>query len=391
MPLSTGLINDCTGVDLSLLREMETDSRAEVASLQSQLSAQREKTSLLEHELQLLKRKLVDSTKEKEDCIRTLNHELEKKSSSIAYLVTQLHQTKRLLHKTLESQRQVATKPLRPHPPLQPSPPSESPPEAAYRTGKITKRLRRTCSSPVTEEQGDNQRQLPTIPPYASSPSPSPCPPPPLPGIDTNSFPATQSRVSRPHVTFSHPLHAPITPSTWARHHPSLVQPPSSSYSKGNSESSQHLISANRTVHSKTLPPTVSQRSPTGRSKIVLPPIQSTSDHSDNLSMSKSDFPVRDPTVKSTAAVIARTGRGHRRLILAKSQGLSSAPSSLRRLSYPPPRVLERDTKEMEEEEEEGEQEDQDEEEELTEGTLVVRQGIGSQGNWRQLHQSHAK
>ena len=106
--------------------------------------------------------------------------------------------------------------------------------------------------------------------------------------------------------------------------------------------------------------------------------------------MSKSDLPaaVRDCAVKPTAAVIARTGRGHPRLILAKSQGLSSAPSSLRRFSYPPPRVLERDAEEMEEEEVD-DKEDQDEG--MTEGTLVVRQGVGGQGNWRQLHQSHAK
>lgn len=88
--------------------------------------------------------------------IRALQHQLEEKSATIAHLVTKLHHTQKYLQKSLEA----GTKPSLAPPSLLPRP--KEPP--SFKTGRITRRLRRSVTSlvPPTDDTANTPALLPS-------------------------------------------------------------------------------------------------------------------------------------------------------------------------------------------------------------------------------------
>ena len=364
------------------LQEEVEAARAEIASLRSQLSTQKETNSLLEHQVQLLQQELSDVFKEKEECVRAMNQDLDDKSASIAYLVTKLHSCKSLLCKKINEERQKQqsseklspcmspeTPPLLSQLPLKPSPPTEPRPESAHKKGRITRRLRRTCSTPPVSAN----RHLPSIPNSPVSGSSTPDPPShSFYGTNTVSLSSMESR--KPHFKppSYHPLNAPVTPSTWAKHH---HHHPKAASDLPVIEKSQRRISIDRVPQLAQAPSW--QPQPRRQPNVVLPPIRPGT-----------------PYPRSELHYDHSFATRHHHLILAKSQGLASAPSStsLKRHSYR--QAMLRGKEEMDGEDEEEEEEEEEEEVdqgEGVEGTLMVPQGLEAPRSWRQLHQSHAK
>lgn len=363
-------------------QEELTSLRDEVSFLRSQLIASEEKNSLLEHQLHLLKNKLTNAKRDKNDSVNALNLELEEKSSSIAYLVTQLHQAKRMLYKSFDNQDDSNKPRFTPHPPSQPPhrprppsqppltphPPSQPPPQrrltqdstTQYQTGQIVRRMRRTSSSPSGHRRISAVFQV-----KSSFPSQSPS----LSGSALHKQSKESGQTS--------PSLSPV----WVNQ----LQPTPPPYPPV-----EHLRHVTKTTHSDT------RSSISQHEKIVLPPILSTTAHHQDNGISSQHRLTRDEPITTEPikpGLTPRTGTSHRRLILAKSQGLSSAPTSLRRYHYPTTRTLERNTEEFQEDLKRTAEDEEDTEDdmEMAEGMLVVKQGLGAQSSRRQLHQSHTK
>lgn len=272
-------------------------SQEAVITLKSQVDTLNEQNALLNHEVVCLVRKTENKLKEKDEVINTLHLQLEDKSNTVAQLVNKLHQTQRLLHK-------METKPGNssftiPHG-VFPTPPKEPPPEGVYRTGRITRRLRR----PV------NSSQLPDI----SRPSSD--------SIDESnmtlpSIPSTIIRSSLPNVQLSNPFLPQRLTQSYEQ---------TSSYSSGNqatgrkpgsptfSVSPEDLKARENIIHEQISHPQMLQRAlHTHPSKPILPPISGSEDEL------LSTFP---------------TEPSRRRFHLAKAQGLTSAPCSHRLVNY---------------------------------------------------------
>ena len=312
--------------------------------------------------MQKFQRELANVTQEKDEHIATLNHELEEKTTSIAYLVTQLHRSKRLLQKSLEDERSLASSRASDRDQvIKPSPPKESPPEAAYKTGLITKRLRRTYSTPPVEARSyvprlhRNRQDSPEAPvtfPHSQ----------PFRGANTVSLSSIEAKRAPEKISsFYHPLNAPVTPSHWIKQHPAV-----SSTEEFEAPSQQFI---NRTKHSRQ---TQQCKLPLRQQpKVVLPPIRPDTPPQ---AISNATLKSSNVTLDHPNSALTRNQRLQRRVLATR---VSSS------VSYQQAVI---DDVDREEEEEE-----LDEEEEAVEGTLMVRQGLGSQSSWRQLHQSHAK
>ena len=341
---------------------------AELASLQAQLSSQKETNSLLEHQIKTLQRELANITQEKDEHIKALNHELEEKTTSIAYLVTQLHRTKRLLQKSQEDERSLAcSRASDGDQVIKPSPPKKSPPEAAYKTGLITKRLRRTCSTPPIEAHSyvprlhRNRQDSPDAAIYPHSQ--------PFSGANTASLSSIETKRAPEKISsFYHPLNSPVTPSHWIKQHPAV---PSTT------EFDEHFSGRTKQQPKQTQTCKLPLRQ---QAKVVLPPIRpDTPPHFTKktalLSSSGTASSLDHPN-----SALARKQRLQRRRVLANSQTRASSSMSYQQAV----------TDDADGEEEELAERDEDEG--AVEGTLMVRQeGLGSQSSWRQLHQSHAK
>ena len=155
-------------IDTSELEDQLKSSRDEIAELRSLLSSQEDKIFLLEHEIECLLKEIERCNRTKDDMIRSLQHQLEEKSTTIAHLATKLHHTQKYLQKALEAQQNVK-KPsmlpssLVPHPkePLVPLP-KEPPTSPSYRTGRITRRLRCSVTSNMVPPPTDELAHFPT-------------------------------------------------------------------------------------------------------------------------------------------------------------------------------------------------------------------------------------
>ena len=130
---------------MSLEKELQRNQE-KVSFLQSQLVLQREKTALLEQEMCEMRKEIDELCKEKQDIIVSAQQQLDHKSNTITQLVNRLHHNQYLLQKL--QQNREATLSTTPQPFCPPLPKEPPPTSDVYRTGRITRRLRRTVTSP---------------------------------------------------------------------------------------------------------------------------------------------------------------------------------------------------------------------------------------------------
>ena len=297
--------------------------------LNSQLSQSEDSTSLLQHQLEDICTRFTEEIKWRNDTIQQHKEEVEEKSATVAYLKQQLHQAQVKLNKGKECptprfERTVST-------PLaldvsslahRPTPPSSRPPSASSAHW-------RRASHPVRRSQEPSswaQRLLPTPP--AQKPSSPRLPTPPSYQKD------------------------PSTPNSKRR------------YKQLDRKSLEpvKIKQGNASDIVDILPPS----EVTTATKSVLPPIPS------GATCNSTQPPAR--TTDVTKQEMDINNRIQKRVLLAKSQGLSSAPSTLRVLKN----LGSSAAKEL----------DCSEGEETVVGTLLVKENISNKNQaWHEVHQ----
>ena len=294
-----------------------------MVSLRSQLSIQKEKCGLLKHETETLNKKLHKVLREKEDIIRSSKYQLEEKSTTIAKLVSKLHQTQRMLQKPLETSGTIATPTSIPqgHYPMPPKEPSPS--EGLYRIGHITRRKQRTLTSP---------QELGSLSTDSISSGPSPTPPPliPLPSLPRPPSKSSIRRAGFPQLTNR------------------IRQPPRDMGDRDLSPNPSQLFAASTDSQLKTRDHVILELKKE-TSKPVLPPIQS-----------EEDMTIHDFKLQSVSK--NHSNRRQRHMLSKKGSGLSSAPCSVRLMNYATSQSI-RD-------------EDKDSDEDEPEGMLMVKHGM---------------
>ena len=392
------------------LGEELISSKAEVLRLLSVLSTHEEKSSLLAHQLAEIEKKFTAETNSKEDRISQLNIELESKSNTVAYLTQQLHQSKLRLKKALEggayAKRTYAAPtcaatgdPSGHDVILQPGHPSAGTSTRPYRTNRV---VRRTTSSPVPQRfasssqdqsaspEARSMHHLPT-PPLPPHPPSSPQTTPPHPRIRRASTPRRRKSDLPPETSSPRDL----------TDNGQQPRPPSVSPRQQSGASRTNLDPMRGQRYPS--PPDISDILQSQKSRVpvvtkptppVLPPIQSdicmaterrgdTPSPTEVLPQSKSVDSYGTCTfTESTDNPSSRLQplpHRQRHIILAKSQGLSSAPSTLRVLRYGP-RGLESKREEADVYKPGA-----------AEGTLMVKENVNEKSQaWQELHQHGA-
>lgn len=277
---------------------------------------------LLEHELQTLRKETRELLKEKQDVVRTAQHQLEEKSTTIAQLVSKLQQTQLLLHKMQQSNDTAAVPGpgLFPVPPKDPPPPPTSTESINRKTrGHITRRLRRSLTSPAQPSlecisyNSITESMIPSLPISASV--------------------SESYQQSQPVVTSAKPRL--ISPSP----------PPDT-----------HIRSRDQLLLTQVKQPQILQRTLAMKLQVqkpVLPPIQS-------------------EEVPHTIPPPPPNYHRRRRYTLNKGSGLSSAPCSLRLVNYSTSH-------------DKGDEEEEDGKEKEPEGTLMIKHQL-NQGKTESLY-----
>ena len=378
-------------------------SKAEVLRLLSALSAREERSSLLGYQLAESEKKFAEEVKSREDKIGQLGVELESKANTVAYLTQQLHQSKLRLKKALEKHTYAApTCTAAGDAVLQPGSSNAVLGTASTRPYRTSRVVRRTVSSPVPQEvasltsvspEAKTVRYLPT-PPLPPRPPSSPQTTPPYPLIRRASTPRRRKSDRSPET--SSPQNLPESGEFTTQPRPPSVSPRQPS---GGSRTNLDPVRAQRYHPS---PPDISDILQSQKSTVsvitkptppVLPPIQSdtcmhaerhcsvASSLMDVLPQSKSvDCYTSSESPDTPSSRPQHYPRRHRHIVLAKSQGLSSAPSALRVLHYGP-RGVERERKETDVSSKPG----------AAQGTLMVKENVNEKSQaWQELHQHGA-
>ena len=224
----------------------------------------------------------------KDSMIASLHSQLEEKSNTVAQLVHKLHQMQRMLQKgggMLNHQEKQF-----------PQPPKDPPPENVYRTTRITRRLRKSNGSDITADLGnENGSNKPLI---------------------TGSLPSVQFNTS--HIPNSGRL-------SRSYGHTPNESPIMNRRSKESDQSSSKSLLFQRPSYTNIIDRNVKSQCTqqqcdlrTNPSKTILPPITMTTNDLAQIPLPS------DP----------KPPQYNRRLRLAKSQGLTSAPCSLRLSNY---------------------------------------------------------
>lgn len=315
---------------------------------------------MMQQQMKWLSKELSSAKQSKKDIIRICNCELEQKAKVIAQLTAQLHKASRKMHPV-------------DYPPEQISPPSTSThlprtehPQASrisWQDGRpFSAHTRQLVKRSVVDSS--QASYLLSSPPAITSITPSPPFPlhTPLPSSTPSIRRASRARCHRLVRSLEHPSSASLTTSS-------------------SSITATDLPSANRRQLSQPGPswettPKLPQM--LAIVKPVLPPIgyvTAGGDPGDQNHKIPTKFSDAHPIMESTvdpgaplAPVMGMAGR-HRRFVLAKSQGLSSAPcGSLRLLNYPRPPQAGNIGQETHTQGDEGV--------EQSEGTLLVKQKV---------------
>ena len=329
------------------LEEELKSTKADNLGLRSSLSSHEETNTLLEHNIKELRRKLNEEISTKDAEITRVNEELESKSSAIAYLTQQLHHSKVRLKRALESNAHAQG--------YTGNTSTHTVSSSRTTTPRICRVVRRTTSSPAPQDVSslsNLELKSKCSPPF--SPKPPSTPPTTIP----------------PHIT---PPRRASNPGR-RRTFPPEKDPPQEFVSTNRDPIQRYrcappppdicdiLQSQEREVQIITRP-----------SPPILPPIRS--DTSIMTQKTYDDSITHDAVVPSHSVECTSSHpQRHRHLILAKSQGLSSAPSTLRVLRYQTQGI-------------EGGRVVKEEE---AEGTLLVRETVNRKDQaWQQLHQQH--
>lgn len=385
---SSGASSTSSCTECKHLGEELISSKAEVLRLLSALSAREERSSLLGHQLTESEKKFAAEVKNREDKIGQLSAELESKADTVAYLTQQLHQSKLRLKKALEKHPYAAPTHTAAvgDAALQPGRSSAS--TRPYQTSRV---VRRTTSSPVPQEvafltsvspEAKTMRHLPT---------------PPYPPVRRASTPRRRKPDLSPGTSSS----SSSSPRDLSESRELSTQPrPPSVSPRQQSGGSRTNLDPVRAQRHRPSPPDISDILQSQKSVVpvitkptppVLPPIQSdTCMHAerhcsaaslaDDLPQSKSvDCYASSERTNTPSSRLRHYPQRHRHIVLAKSQGLSSAPSTLRVLRCGP-RTLESEEKDTDR---------------YTpgaaEGTLMVKENVNEKSQaWQQLHQHGA-
>lgn len=133
-------------------------NQEEIALLRSQLTIHKEKTTSLEREVQTLRKQTSNLLKEKEDILKMTQFKIEEKSTTIAQLVSKLHQAQLLIHTLQQGQHSTVSSPSTAGGFLDP------PPGSPIRTprGHIMRRtIRRTETFPQQMVAGNMESEKP--------------------------------------------------------------------------------------------------------------------------------------------------------------------------------------------------------------------------------------
>lgn len=369
--LATITVSWSDHADCRHLEEELKLSKAEILGLRAALSSCNEEINLLKLQTEELQHKFEKESEIKDAQIHQQGSEVEEKSNTIAHLTQQLHQTQLRLKATVEdsgAQDTVCTCGI-------------------VRMPNRRRRVRRTTSSPTPQDisslTDDYQPRQHT--PFTPKPPSSPRPP--------------SSSSSSPHIANTHPLtcrarssarrqsFSPETVSTEAH----VPRPPSTSTSSlptmrlSTTDPRSTLEPVYTQKHSE-IPPDISEillHQEKGDIQVVarpppsvLPPIRSETVMPSPPFMS-SACSTESKSFSEPSSRLQYRHR-HRRIFLAESQGLSSAPSTMRVLHYNT-----RGTKRGE-----GGGPDPSE---AAEGTLLVKEAVNRKDPaWWELHQHRA-
>ena len=334
--------------------KLEEDLISEIASLQSSLSKEQEKAALLQHQVDHLLTRHTKEVSTRDDTIRQLNGELESKANMIALTTQQLYQARSKLKQEVEARSSKTSSCLCPHCHVHRK-------ASPSHTDSRLSPLREMCSPPSLTEggidcTGSTTTTTGTITTVASEVMPPtaatagrwlvPTPPPMSPHPPASSAPGRNHSIKKRAGT---PIRRQSTPDLQSDHAPHPPQHPHSHHHHHHHHHHRLLRPAQATKQtgllSAELQQLLSLKEVTKReAHTVLPPISS-SEVSEDQTCFTALNPQRDQqcvhAYQAIQGVNSSSGSGvssarHGGLILAKSKGLSSAPSTLRVLHYRP-------------------------------------------------------
>lgn len=355
--------------------------KSEVNSLQSALSACKEEIKLLKHQLSDAESTFSEEVGQRNAQISCLGSELDHKAQLIAHLTKQLHQMKNEFTRVSEASSLMQSIAIPTVCDYNISVGQRVAPEHpdVGTTGRIRRRVRRATASALPHNPEMHQisskshermlvrRSLPTPTHTHSPPSISPRPPSTSPpqrlfhrasrvahrsARPSNATHLSQDESTAPRPTTSLHLLDPVQLKKQAPDITDLLN------HEGNSASNVRVITK---TSPSVLPPI-----PTNSNSVVHQNPETTS--SGRTSESHLSYPLHHTR--------------HRHVILARSQGLSSAPSSVR--------VLTGRTGDLKDDQWQGAEREREEERKATEGMLLVKEETHHQKSqaWQELHQS---
>ena len=375
--------------------------QSKVNSLESAVSACNEEIKLLKHQILTAETTFSEEVGKRDTYISHLGSELEHKAQVIARLTKQLHQMKIEFTRVSEASavmQSLASSTTADYNTSCSQRTGTEHPEVVVAKGRIRRRVRRATASalphdPVTHHQNSSEsrektltrRSLPTPVSYSHTP------PPPPPSVSPR--PPSTSPPQRLLHRASRVTHKRPRPANEA----SLLQPSQNTAPVPRSTTSLHMLdpvqlqkqapdvtdilkhednsASNVCIITKSSPP-------------VLPPIPTNSNFVVHQT-TETTSSIRDPETRQHLAFPLHHSR-HGHVILARSQGLRSAPSSVHKVlagravgDLKEGQWNQMASSRKEEVEEGGERN-------TTEGMLLVKEETHHEGNqaWQELHQS---
>lgn len=279
-----------TNGTIQQLERALSDSQETVIELQCKLESLEYHIALIKHEKNLMMRKFEEQMNTKDTLIASMHSQLEDKSNTVAQLVHKLHQMQRMLQRGGGSSPSLLNRekqfPILSKDPL-------VPPENIYRTSRITRRTRRSNVSDNNEHGGHNESDM-----Y------------------TNCTPVTESlpsvKLNIPHTSNTGRL------SRSYDDHTSNKSPVMTRKSEAEFDQSFNKSPSDKSIIKRDIKPQYTRQQGhdlrTNPTKTILPPISTNHIH---------QF-VQIPLPSEPKP------QHNRRFRLAKTQGLTSAPCSLR-------------------------------------------------------------
>lgn len=298
--------------------QLEEELISEVAKLQSSLSKEQESCALLQHQVEHLLSRHSDELSAKDDVISQLNMELDAKASVIALVTQQLCQVRAKLKQEIEARSKKPSPCACPHCFVHRK-------MATSTEGRLSPLQEAECRTNIGRELVNTAGSKLLVPsPPSAIPSAPPHPPPPMAGRNRTIKRRASTPIRRQSPSPQTSPGTSLTNLSLDSSKERCLRPPHANKYSG-TLSTEFLYlkdSVAKPVRCETHP--------------ILPPISAATDLDGQTAVNQNcrSYPGNHQILISPGSSDTSTLNARRRLILANSKGLNSAPSGLRVLHY---------------------------------------------------------